>query len=156
MRDAIQAHDNDLSHAAKRGVIDVLRAFRFSKHFVDDLSYSVLTLTPPEFLEGLLYTDQHHNGVHGIYPRPLVLHSTTQQNGRILRSLDVEVIPAHGISGPLFTRLYDKRRQPAFAQAMSFLHFPAFDSKLSNTCKLNVYDSSTFQPHHLRRREFCS
>ena len=82
-----------------------------------------------------------YNGVQGIYPRPLVLNSTTVQNGRILRSLDVEVIPAHGICGPLFTRLFDKRRQPAFARAMSIMRFPAVDSKLSSTCKLNVFDS---------------
>ena len=88
-----------------------------------------------------MFVDQVHNGVHGIYPRPLVLHSTTVENGRILRSLDVEVFPAHGVSGPLFTRLYDKRRQPCFTQAMTIMRFPAIDSKLSMTCKLNVFDS---------------
>lgn len=139
MQDAIQTFNGATSRAQRWEVLRVLQAFRFTKRFVDDLS--ILTLTPPNFVENFLYVDQVHNGVHGIYPRPLVLHSTTVQNGRILRSLDVEVFPAHGVSGPLFTRLYDKRRQPAFTRALTIMRFPAADSKLSTTCKLNVFDS---------------
>ena len=139
LRDAIQVY-NSGNHIVRRDVLNVFRAFKFTKRFVDDLS--VLTKTEPRFLDNYLFNDQvDANGVHGIYPRPLVLHSTTVESGRILRSLDVEVFPENSVTGPLFTRLYDKRRQPCFAQAMTLMRFPAIDYKLSVTCKLNVFDS---------------
>ena len=138
LRDAIQVY-NSGNRVVRRDVLNVLWAFKFTKRFVDDLS--VLTKTEPRFLDNYLFNDQvDANGVHGIYPRPLVLHSTTVESGRILRSLDVEVFPENSVTGPLFTRLYDKRRQPCFAQAMTLMCFPAIDSKLSMTCKLTVFD----------------
>ena len=140
MRDAIQVHDALPPRSALRlGVVRVLKAFKFTRRFVDDLS--VITYENPDFVSGFLFNDQVQNGVHGIYPRPLVLNATTVQNGRILRSLDVEVFPANSVSGPLFTRLYDKRRQPGFTHARNVMRFPAWSSKLSTKCKLNVFDS---------------
>ena len=45
------------------------------------------------------------------------------------------------MSGPLITRLYDKRREPQFAQLVAVMRFPAADSMLAWSCKLNVFDS---------------
>ena len=55
--------------------------------------------------------------------------------------MDIEVSPANGVPGPLITRLYDKRREPQFAQLVTVMRFPAADSMLAWSCKLNVFDS---------------
>ena len=70
-----------------------------------------------------------------------ILQASTIEGGRLLHALDVEVVPAYTVSGPLITWLYDKRGQPAYAQSINVKRFPAADSMLSITCKQNVLDS---------------
>ena len=138
-RDALVVLNSSPSAVERGMVYAALEPFRFVVRFVDDLI--LISVTGPSTVERLLYVSQHFAGIHGIYPDCLVLVSSTVEGGRVLRALDVEVLPANTVCGPLVTRLYDKRRQPCFADAMNIRRFPPIESMLALSCKLNVFDS---------------
>ena len=64
---------------------------------------------------------------------------------RVLHALDVTIKHAHESSGPLITHLYDKRRDAQFQGVTSFMRFPAADSMLAWSCKLNVFNTQFTQ-----------
>ena len=109
---------------AERDVVyKALEPFRFVARFVDDLI--AIALTGPDSIERLLSVSQMYAGpwIHGIYPDFLVLKSAIVEGGRVLRALDIEVLPAFTVCGPLFTRLYDKRRQPGLLRGSRYSAF---------------------------------
>ena len=138
-QDALQAFSQATDSLAKSAIRQAIGCFRFAVRFVDD--EAVITWESADMVQGLHYDNVSHAGVHGLYPSFLRLHSTTIGVGRVLHVLDVEVLPANVVSGPLITRLYDKRREAGFAVVRNIVRFPAIDSMLSLSCKLNVFDA---------------
>lgn len=71
------------------------------------------------------------------------LKPSTVGLGRVLEFLDMTVFPScgDGTCGPLLTALYDKRRLPQFSRYALGMRFPAADSMLAWSCKLNVFDA---------------
>lgn len=105
--------------------------------YADDVAFINRQATSE--LESLFYVDQSHFGIHGVYPTSLRLELSTVGLGRVLKLLDVEAFPASETSGPLLTKLYDKRKQPQFRGLVQVMRFPAADSMLAWSCKLNVF-----------------
>lgn len=138
-KDALQVLSQATSRLNRNLIRQSLHAFRFVARYADDLS--LINRVPAVAIERLFYVNQTYAGVHGVYPTCLTLHSTGLGAGRVLHALDVEVLPAHGASGPLITRLYDKRRSPQFQDITIVQRFPAWDSMLPWSCKLNVFNS---------------
>ena len=56
---------------------------------------AVITYHARQEVEGLFYTDQFRNNIHGIYPRSLNLKSSTVGVGRIMEFLDISAAPSH-------------------------------------------------------------
>ena len=127
------------TRAQENCVALALKPFAYTSRFADDMA--VMTYHTRHEVEGLFYTDQSRNGIHGIYPRSLNLKSSTVGVGRIMEFLDITAAPSHenGIVGPIRTSLYDKRRLPQFRQHALGMRFPAADSMLAWSCKLNVF-----------------
>ena len=71
----------------------------------------------------------------------LRLTASNTEPFRVLHALDVTIRPANGQSGPLLTHLYDKRRDAQFQGVTEFKRFPAADSMLAWSCKLNVFNA---------------
>lgn len=135
-----------------RTAVAILRQFRFSKRFLDDLSSF-----NNAYLTRLLYVTDTLHGLHGLYPRCLNL--SRQQHRHLpanhlpfldilLVTLIVPVKRGRSITmvSRITTRLYDKRDQPAFA-SVRLSRFVAADSSVNEAAKRNIL---TGQFHRLR------
>ena len=139
LRDAIQTFRSTPARSQRSHVKDAILTFQFVSRYADD---EVIINRPfssqPELL---FYNNQRHANIHGIYPTCLKLKASASEPFRVLHALDVTIKPAHESSGPLITHLYDKRRDAQFQGVTSFMRFPAADSMLAWSCKLNVFNA---------------
>ena len=138
-RDALVAFSAATAGLQRDTIKRCLLAFQFVARYADD--EVIINRRPAHDVGCLFYTDQTHVGLHGIYPPSLRLKSSTIGQARVLHALDVEVLPANEVSGPLITRLFDKRKSPQFSNVVAVMRFPAADSMLAWSCKLNVFDA---------------
>ena len=139
LRDALQVFSASADQLQRAAIRQAILAFHFVSRYADDAA--IINRLPAYHVESLFYVDQVCHGVHGIYPSGLRLHSSTIEPARVLHILDIQVLPAHEVSGPLITRLYDKRWSPQYAHIAVVMRFPAADSMLAWSCKLNVFDA---------------
>ena len=139
LRDAIQAYHSAALGGPRKLIRQAMQSFQFVGRYADD---EVIINRPfLDSAESLLYVDQQHAGLHGIYPSSLNLVASGTPPFRVLHALDVTIKPAHETGGPLMTHLYDKRRDAHFQGVTSFVRFPAADSMLAWSCKLNVFNA---------------
>jgi hypothetical protein len=114
---------------AQRTAADILSVFRHTCRYIDDL----LSLNNPHFSK-LLYTSQHHEGLHGIYPGVLganhglqvSLQDTDPQRADYM-DLSLTIHDSRGIA--LFSSaLFDKLDAPGFRD----VYIPRFIPPASN------------------------
>ena len=119
----------------------VLRAFWCMGRFIDDLC----VIANP-FFPDLMYVNQVSHGLIGLYPPSLNLKLTSPMDPFAGRPFCDILIRASfpGGRGPLTTILYDKRRDPRFAN-ITFVRFPHMSSLLSDSCKYNIFCSQWFR-----------
>ena len=124
-----------LRQLVQRHQWDLLRRFRFTKRFVDDL----LACNNPLFFRYAYTSFTDENGIHGIYP-PFLRLSCEQDSTGGVSFLDTEVRfdGAHW-----YTTLYDKREHPPLSQ-VSLVRYPHPTCFLSDRSKLGIVTSRLF------------
>ena len=121
-----------ISRLVAAGKFDLLRRFRFTRRFVDDL----LSCDNPDFCRYLYVTSVDADGIAGIYPSFLRL-SGEQDSLERVSFLDTYVA-FDGRSW--FTKTYDKREHPPLSRVDS-LKYPDPSCYISDRAKFGIITS---------------